>query len=149
VSDAQIQDSREQPKSDMPLGVETDEQNSPHIEQLPSPINEMGAPVMAGHDATKPDVSRSVASAEPAMSRYVEQLEREVEGLYDERDFYREQIKVKDGQIALKDQQIGAMLERDRETNILVQGLQKMLSHVPFLASPGREPSDQEGKPVL
>jgi hypothetical protein len=52
-------------------------------------------------------------------------LEREVEQLNDDRDFLREQIKVKDGQLAVKDQQISAMLERDRETNILVQGLQK------------------------
>lgn len=52
--------------------------------------------------------------------RYVERLESENE-------FLRSQITVKDGQIALKDKTIDALLERDRETNILIAGLQKML----------------------
>lgn len=39
-------------------------------------------------------------------------------------DFLKEQLKVKDEQIRVKDQQIAAMLERDRETNILIRGLQ-------------------------
>jgi hypothetical protein len=95
---------------------------------------------------TEPDTARPVATEEPVMTPYVERLEREVEQLNDDRDFLREQIKVKDGQIALKDQQIGAMLERDRETNILVQGLQKMLT--PFLGAP-RRPDPEEGKSHL
>ncbi len=39
----------------------------------------------------------------------------------EDRDFLREQIKS-------KDKQIDALLERDRETNILVRGLQEMLT---------------------
>ena len=39
-------------------------------------------------------------------------------------DFLKDQIRVKDEQIRVKDQQIAAMLERDRETNILIRGLQ-------------------------
>jgi len=35
---------------------------------------------------------------------------------------------VKDGQLAVKDKTIEALLERDRETNILVNQLQKMLA---------------------
>jgi hypothetical protein len=94
---------------------------------------------------TDHDTSRLVATEEPVKSQYVARLEREVEQLNDDREFLREQIKVKDGQIAVKDQQIGAMLERDRETNYLVQGLQKMLT--PFLGAP--RPSGEEGKSQL
>lgn len=42
-------------------------------------------------------------------------------------EFLKEQIRKKDDQLATKDQQIGAMLERDRETNILIRNLQQML----------------------
>jgi hypothetical protein len=108
---------------------------------------EQSPPVQSTLPATEPDVSRQVAPEEPTVSQHVVRLEREVEQLHDDREFLRDQLKVKDGQIALKDQQIGAMLERDRETNILVQGLQKMLT--PFLGSPRSEPSGEEGKSQL
>lgn len=39
-------------------------------------------------------------------------------------DFLKDQLRVKDEQIKVKDEQIAAMLERDRETNILIRGLQ-------------------------
>jgi len=100
---------------------------------------EQSPPIQPTPPATEPGLSRQVASGE---SPYVARLEREVEQLNDDREFLRDQIKVKDGQIALKDQQIGAMLERDRETNFLVQGLQKMLT--PFLQAP--RASGEEGK---
>jgi hypothetical protein len=62
---------------------------------------------------TGDDKSRHVATS-PDMSRYVERLENE-------NSFLR-------GQVDRKDEQIGALLERDRETNALVHGLQRMLS---------------------
>jgi hypothetical protein len=37
------------------------------------------------------------------------------------------QLKIKDEQLKIKDTQIGAMLERDRETNFLIRGLQTLL----------------------
>ena len=40
-------------------------------------------------------------------------------------------------QVQIKDQQIGALLERDRETNFLVQGLQRMLA--PLLGGPRQD----------
>ena len=70
---------------------------------------------------TSPDVSRPVAAA------YVERVEGENE-------FLR-------GQIAVKDKTIEALLERDRETNILVGQLQKMLT--PLLGRPA-EPADDQ-----
>lgn len=54
-------------------------------------------------------------------TRYVAQLERQLEAVRDERDFLREQID-------RKDRTIEALIERDRETNFLVRGLQEMLT---------------------
>lgn len=50
--------------------------------------------------------------------------------MHDDRDFLRE--------IETKDVQIAALLERDREINILFGSLQKMLA--PLLRSPRAEP---------
>ncbi len=69
---------------------------------------------------TSPDPSRPVATA------YVERLESENEFLK--------------GQIGVKDKTIEALLERDRETNHLIAGLQKMLT--PLLGRPDEPQSD-------
>lgn len=45
-------------------------------------------------------------------------------------DFLMKQIDTKDSQLAVKDRQIESMLERDHETNILIQGLQTSLTGV-------------------
>jgi len=65
---------------------------------------------------TSLDLSRQDA----ADNRYVERLEGEVE-------FLR-------GQISTKDEQIGELTQRSRETNVLIAGLQKMLT--PLLGRP-------------
>ena len=70
--------------------------------------------------ATSPDVSRQDAANE----RYVARLESEVE-------FLREQVGAKDSQIK-------ELTERSRETNVLIGGLQRMLS--PLLGSPDPHP---------
>lgn len=62
---------------------------------------------------TSTDQPRQVATS-PDLSRYIERVESENE-------FLREQIRVKDTQIK-------EATERARETNILIGGLQKMLS---------------------
>jgi hypothetical protein len=56
--------------------------------------------------------------------RYVNLLERD-------NGFLREQIDRKDHQIQQRDTQIEAMIERDRETNILIEQLQR---RIPMLA---------------
>jgi hypothetical protein len=66
------------------------------------------------------DKSRQAA----ADDRYVSQLENE-------NSFLKTQVAVKDTQIA-------ALLERDHETNSLINGLQRMLA--PLLGSPDRHP---------
>lgn len=81
-----------------------------------------------------PDASRPDATEATIVSRHVALLEREVERLTEDKIFLRDQVKTKDEQIA-------ALLERDRETNFLVQGLQKMLA--PLLGTGRREPPEQ------
>ena len=81
--------------------------------------------------STPLDQPRQVSTSEGEVSQHVAHLEREVERLYDDRDFLRAQMKTKDVQIA-------SLLERDRETNILVGSLQKMLA--PLLGSPRPDP---------
>jgi len=53
-------------------------------------------------------------------TRYVEQLEKE-------NSYLREQNDKKDKQLERRDTQIEAMIERDRETNILIKGLQERI----------------------
>lgn len=81
--------------------------------------------------ATPDDASRQPATSSDT-SRYVERLEREVEQAKDERDFLREQID-------RKDRTIEALIERDRETNFLIRGLQDL---IPRLAMGRRDPSE-------
>ena len=81
--------------------------------------------------ATLDDKQRQATTPNVDVSRYVERLEREVEQAKDERDFLREQID-------RKDRTIDALIERDRETNFLVRGLQEMLS--PLLGPARHEP---------
>jgi hypothetical protein len=76
---------------------------------------------------TTPDQSRPVATS-PDLSRYVERLESDI-------DFLR-------GQMDVKDNQIKEMTERARETNVLIAGLQKMLT--PLLGNPKDRRDDVE-----
>jgi hypothetical protein len=80
--------------------------------------------------ATSADQSRQVATTPPEESRYVGVLERENE-------FLR-------GQVLVKDTQIKEMTERARETNVLIGGLQKMLS--PLLGTPRERRDDTMGE---
>jgi hypothetical protein len=73
---------------------------------------------------TPNDTSRPVATS-PDMSRYVARIESEVE-------FLR-------GEVGVKNAQIKELTERARETNVLIAGLQKMLT--PLLGS-GVKPED-------
>jgi hypothetical protein len=73
-----------------------------------------------GTDRLVGDQPRPVTTDPGLSPKYVEVLERE-------NAFLRDQVNK-------KDQQIEALLERDRETNVLVQGLQRMLA--PLLGGP-------------
>jgi hypothetical protein len=76
--------------------------------------------------ATTIDQSRPVATKPTEDSRYVVSLEGQI-------DFLRDQVKVKDTQIA-------ELTERARETNHLVAGLQNLLR--PLLGKPGEHRTD-------
>jgi hypothetical protein len=102
----------------------------------------VGDSVATGHAASRhvatpvaalprPPTPATVTATADDMSRYVARLELEVEQAKDDRDFLREQID-------RKDKTIDALIERDRETNFLVRGLQEMLT--PLLRGPRREP---------
>ncbi len=80
------------------------------------------------------DEPRQAATNDNGASRYVERLEREVEQAKDERDFLREQID-------RKDRTIDSLLERDRETNFLIRGLQDL---IPRLGMGRREPPPEK-----
>lgn len=84
------------------------------------------------------DLSRPVAIGEGQFSPFGAHREAEVDRLHDDIVFLRTQI-------ATKDEQIAALLERDKETNFLVRGLQQMLtpllgSSLPNRADDGRTP---------
>lgn len=75
---------------------------------------------------TNTDESVASIREQPRTAAYVQRLESENE-------FLR-------GQVGQKDKTIDALLERDRETNILVGRLQEMLS--PLLGRPDAKPSE-------
>jgi hypothetical protein len=93
-------------------------------------VHQQGQPSTDQSSTTDTDKTRQDTKGENDLSRYVVQLERQVEQAKDERDFLREQID-------RKDRTIDALIERDRETNFLVRGLQEMLS--PLLGSGRRQ----------
>jgi hypothetical protein len=89
----------------------------PAVTEVPPPANEQEErQPLTGRDEPRP-----AAADNEFASRYVGGLERENE-------FLRGQISVKDHQIQQRDKQIESMIERDRETNVLIQSLQKMLT---------------------
>lgn len=132
-----------------PASFEAEHANTPHVSQpvAPSTGHDAGAahgePVANGRDlarqgATADTPQKSIEAPETQLNRsdtprqaatettgeparYVAQLERQLEAVRDERDFLREQID-------RKDRTIEALIERDRETNFLVRGLQEMLT---------------------
>jgi hypothetical protein len=75
-----------------------------------------------------PDTPRHVATGPDMTGKYVERLEGEI-------TFLR-------GEIATKNAQITELSERSRETNVLIGGLQRMLS--PLLGSPDPHPRHSE-----
>jgi hypothetical protein len=97
--------------------------------------DQQSPPTQRTEPATHDDKARRSATDETEVSRYVERLEREVERAKDDRDFLREQID-------RKDKTIDSLIERDRETNILVRGLQEMLT--PLLAAPRRDQASSD-----
>lgn len=129
--------------SDLPRPVATAQAASPSV----------GSPPLPKTVSLPNDEPRPVAADQPAMSlavaaneddaRYIARLEQDVtqtreelallrEQGRDEREFLREQID-------RKDKTIEALIERDRETNFLIRGIQEMFR--PML---GKQPPPQD-----
>jgi hypothetical protein len=91
--------------------------------------------VTPGHDATRPVMSEKekgdrAGETEPDMSRYVGQLEKRIE----EKD---EVIGMLRGELVHRNEEIVRRNERERETNILIRGLQNLVLRL----QPGTPPS--------
>jgi len=114
-------------------------ENTPHsVAQSVEPLATLDMPRASAADR---DIDAEVfperqSAPEPDTSGMVAVLERENALLREQKDFYRNQVEVKDTQIA-------ALLERDKETNYLVRGLQTMLA--PLLGRGGNADHRQEG----
>ncbi len=122
--------------------VATNRDQSRHVAPAPTPERtnfHMNEPVAAPptEGTTSTDLSRQDATAKEAEGeslRYIAQLEQQLDMARDDRDFLREQIN-------RKDRTIESLIERDRETNHLVRGLQEMLT--PLLGGRRREEPPQ------
>ncbi len=75
----------------------------------------------ADRDKDAEIIPERLSAPEPDTSGLVAVLERENVGLREQNEFLRRQVDV-------KDTQIDALLERDKETNYIVRGLQTMLA---------------------
>jgi hypothetical protein len=111
------------PQPDMSHGV------APVVE--PSAPSDQPRASAAEHDTATPENMERHTAPQSDMSRYVAQVESENVMLKEHVAFLRDQAQVKDTQIA-------ALLERDKETNYLVRGLQQMLA--PLLGRGGEPP---------
>ena len=94
----------------------------------------------ASHGAPEPAVSdnetsRSESKTEPAMARYVEQLEKRI----DEKD---DVIGLLKGQLVAKDEQIGELSTRYRETHSLLGAMQRMFAPLLGQADPYKAESE-------
>lgn len=109
---------------------------SPDLSRQDATSNDSHPPIEdAGHNGDdEPRQAATGRDLSPDLARdhaiVVEQLERRLE----EKD---ERIKEKDqmiglltGQMAVKDEQISTMAERAKETNVLIQGLQKIMQQL-------------------
>ena len=82
-------------------------------------------------------------TSEPINDTIIDLKDQQIDMLATQLETANHQIAVKDNQISVKDEQIATMLERDHETNILIQNLQRMIG-LPE-APNQREPTGRAG----
>ena len=125
-------------------GLTDEVRKSTTSEDIPHPVAQadealvtpdVPRPRAANRDNEPEKIPERQGASESDMSGKVALLESENFLLREQKDFYRNQVEVKDTQIA-------ALLERDKETNYLVRGLQTMLA--PLLGRGGRVDHRQE-----
>jgi hypothetical protein len=103
----------------------------------------IGNPDKASHGAPQPAVSDADAEekesqTERATARYVEQLEKRIE----EKD---DVIGLLKGQLVAKDEQIGELSTRYRETHTLLGAMQRMFAPLLGQSDPYNTPERREG----
>jgi hypothetical protein len=116
----------------------------PPVQEEINLLNEADEPVATS--ANQPEPEQAPGQFETAIdNRLPGSTEPALSGNMDE-DFLRNQIDNKDEQIeqlnqmiGRKDDQIEALLDRDLETNILIQGLQRMLSNTLGIEAPSED----------
>ena len=105
----------------------------------------------ASHGALQPamsdkETSQKESETEPAMARYVEQLEKRI----DEKD---DVIGLLKGQLVAKDEQIGELSTRYRETHSLLGAMQRMFAPLlgqsdPYTARPQERDGQGSERPL-
>ena len=128
VSRPVVPPAAEQP-SHTPMATSDDVARQAATPQSASNPQNSGAEPERQAPAEPADVSRQDATDAIAVTQ-LKMYEREVERLRDDREFLQQQFHT-------KDRQIEALLERDKETNYLVQGLQQLLK--PLLGAPQQQ----------
>ena len=93
-----------------------------------------------GHDATRPDMTETEREAintptQPATSRYVAQLEKRIE----EKD---EVIGLLKTELTNRNEEIVRRNERERETNVLIRGLQNLVLRLQAPVAPAADVLD-------
>ena len=128
-------------------GLTDEVRRSATSEEMPHPVAHDVEPSLtpdaprasaADRDKIAEIITERQSAPEPDKSGLVAVLERENTNLREQGEFFRHQIEVKDTQIA-------ALLERDKETNYLVRGLQTMLA--PLLGRGGNRDHRPESDP--
>jgi hypothetical protein len=89
------------------------------------------------HAMSEKQTSQKGSETEPVMSRYVEQLEKRIE----EKD---DVIGLLKGQLVAKDEQIGELSTRYRETHSLLGAMQRMLAPLLGQSDPYKAPEKRE-----
>jgi hypothetical protein len=92
--------------------------------------------------ATIDDQPRPTATEPPRKSPYESQLENE-------NSFLRSQITVKDSQITVLQETVKHIIERDKETNVLMQGFQGLFSKLLGSARDKGNPDDSPSSSTL
>ena len=90
------------------------------------------------HAMSEKQPSQKGSETEPVMSRYVEQLEKRIE----EKD---DVIGLLKGQLVAKDEQIGELSTRYRETHSLLGAMQRMFAPLLGQSDPYNTPEKREG----
>ena len=135
-SDVSRQVTTPEPAMSPPV-VAADTQDAAPADDMPRRVATESAPVSPLVVAANVPAADEVPRLQKELTKKDEEIAFIREQAQDERDFLREQID-------RKDRTIDALIERDRETNFLVRGLQEMLT--PLLGAPRRRGPEEDAR---